>query len=65
MTKHEQNHLNLAINTRKTLCYLSKANRMILELEVTIIKRLKVTYANNQIWICHSVIARFITDYEE
>ena len=32
MTKHEQNFSNLAINARKTLCYLSKANKIVLKL---------------------------------
>lgn len=65
MTKHEQNPLNLAINAKKTLCYLSKANGIVPQFEVTIIKRLKMTCANSDIRIYHLVIAGFTADYKK
>lgn len=65
MTKHEQNPSNPAINAKKTLCYLSKANRIVQKLEVATIKVLKMTCANGEFWMCHMVIAGFTTHYKE
>lgn len=49
MTKYEQNYSNLTINTRKTLCYLSKANAIVLELKVTKIEKLKRTCIDGEV----------------
>lgn len=49
MTKHKQNHSNLAINARETLYYLSKTNKMVLKLEFAIIKGLKKSCNNGEI----------------
>lgn len=65
MTKREQNLSNPAINAREILYYLSKANRIVLELEIAIIKRLKTTCADGEVQIYYPVIAEFIPNYEE
>lgn len=65
MTKHEQNSSNLAINIRKILCYLSKANQIVLELEVATIKGLKMICVDGEIWWCYSVIAKFTANYKK
>lgn len=49
MTRYEQNFLNLAINTRKTLSYLSKVNEIVLKLEIAKIKKLKIICTNGEI----------------
>lgn len=53
------------MDTRKILCYLSKINKMVLELEVTIMEELKMIYANNKIQIGYLVIIKFITYYKK
>ena len=53
---NNQNLLNLVINTKKILYYLSKANKIVLELKVAITKIVKMTYTNYEIWICYLVI---------
>lgn len=62
ITKQEENLSNLLINARKTLCYLLKADKIVLKLEVAKIEKLKMTYANIDISICHSIITRFISN---
>lgn len=52
----------MAINIRKILCYLLKANKRVLELEIAIIKGLKMINANNKIRIYYLIIARFTTN---
>lgn len=58
-TKCLQNTSNLAINAGKALYRLLKSNKMAWELEITIIKELKIICADSKVWMCHRIIARF------
>ena len=58
MTKHEQNLLNLAINAREILCYLSKTYKIVLELEFAIIEALKMIFTNSKVQMYYLVIIK-------
>lgn len=47
--KYKQNLLNLTINIWKILCYFSKANKIVLEIEIAIIKKLKIIFTNSEV----------------
>lgn len=65
MIKHKQNLQNPAINIRKIIYNLLKANKIVLELKFAIIEELKIIYADDDIWICNEVILEFIGNYEK
>lgn len=57
MTKYKQNLLNPITNIEETFCYLSNTNKIFLELQVAVIKKLKITCTENDIQIWYPVIA--------